>query len=700
MKILKISLLALLAFMLEIPFVKADEGMWLPLFLKNREADMQSKGFKLSAEDVYSVNQSSLKDAILLFGRGCTGELVSKQGLLFTNHHCGHGAIQQHSSLEKDYLTKGFWAQNMKEELPCKGLSVKLLIRMEDVSERILSAKDKKEAIKQIENEAIKGTHYTAEVKPFFYGNQYFLFVNEEFKDVRLVGAPPSNIGKFGGDTDNWMWPRHTGDFALFRIYVGKDNKPSEYNENNIPYTPKRFLQISLNGVEENDFTFVFGYPGRTQEYLSSYAVESLSKIENPLRIEARTKRLDAIKAGMDSDPLIRIQYSAKSATIANGWKKWIGENKGIESTKIIEKKKKFEKDFQAWTSTTEGKAYLTVLPSLKKKFNELSTYLTLSTYFNEVTSAPELVQFSYRFEKLVKLCENKNVSDNEIKEEVEKLKKTAEGFFKDFNKNVDQQVFIALGNVKIDGEVLKIVDFPDVDYNTHVKKMYATSIFGNAQTTFDFLNNFKRKDANKITNDLMYQYSSLVYGQYKTQTQPLVAQYYKEIDSLQKLYMKGMMEMQTEKIFYPDANSTLRVAYGKVEGFKPADAIKYNYYTTLKGIMEKENPEVYDYVVESRLKELYTTKDYGKYANKKGEMPVAFIASNHTTGGNSGSPVLNANGELIGINFDRNWQGTMSDIVYDPEICRNIALDIRYCLFIIDKYAGAKWLIEELGLY
>lgn len=687
---------------------RADEGMWLPILLNKNEADMQAKGLQINAEDIYSVNGSSLKDAILMFGGGCTGELVSDQGLLFTNHHCGYGQIQAHSTLENDYLTKGFWAKELGDELACPGLTVSLLIRMEDVTDSVLhdipsyyTNKQKNDTIqariKELVKSAEEGTHYKASVKPFFQGNQYYLFLHEVFTDVRLVGAPPSNIGKFGGDTDNWMWPRHTGDFSVFRVYVDSQNKPAPYSPTNRPYQPKKYLPISLEGVEEGDFTFVFGYPGRTQEYLTSYAVKLLSQTENPLRIKARTKRLGLIKAASDQDPLIRIQYAAKSAQIANAWKKWIGENKGIQRLNTIPQKEQFEIEFQAWTESESAAAiYKNLLPELKRIYTEMEPYAAMNAQFQEHILAPEIVSFAYKFKTLVEQSQNK---DSALSANLAKLKQNAQTHFKNYNPSLDRSIFEELSVIEetLGKEPIRLIDFPDEEYGKYLDKIYATSIFADETKCLKFLENYKPSDYKKIEKDPAYQYAQIAYSQYNQQTRPMLQSYQNQIDSLQSLYMRAQMEMQKDKNFYPDANFTLRLAYGKVEGFRPANGVIYEHYTTLDGIMEKENPEIYDYVVEDKLKELYKTKDFGDYADKNGKMPIAFIASNHTTGGNSGSPVLNAKGELIGINFDRNWEGTMSDIVYDPLLCRNISLDVRYCLFIIDKFAGANRLIEEL---
>ena len=701
--------------------VFADEGMWLPLLLQQNQEDMQRSGLRLTAEDIYSINQSSLKDAIVQFGGGCTGEVVSPQGLLLTNHHCGFDYIQSHSSVKHDYLTLGFWAQSMQEELPCPGLEVRFLKEMRDVTEAVLDglSDDMPEAARQDSvkarsgrlREEFAGANIDVRVLPFYYGNQYYLFVYEVFKDVRLVGAPPSNIGKFGGDTDNWMWPRHTGDFSVFRIYADSNNMPAPYSPGNKPYEPKKYLKIDLRGYEEGDFTFVFGYPGRTQEYLSSFGVEQVLKVEDPMRVAARTARLEVIKAAMEKDPATRIQYAAKAASIANGWKKWMGEIKGIERINVPGSKRDYEKVFQDWTGSVSGAPYSGVLPALKSAYQKMEPYLTEAVIFQEHTIASEIVPFAYSFQKL---CQASKEQDK-VEETLAKCRAAAEKFYKDYNPEVDRALFETM---------MALVPAQDRMSDAEIKKMaasfYEKSLFASPQKMMTFLDKYKAADYKTIEKDPVYAYADRVYGEYRKSVYPMLMQCRKTIDSLQRLYMKGQLALKESGAFapllaggqkklvlsnvgssrfYPDANFTLRVTYGKVQGFTPADAVRYRHYTTLDGIMQKENPDIYDYVVEAKLKELYAKKDYGRYANALGEMPVAFIGTNHTTGGNSGSPVLNGDGNLIGINFDRNWEGTMSDIRYDPEMCRNIMLDIRYCLFIIDKFAGASRLVEEMDI-
>jgi hypothetical protein len=701
--------------------LKADEGMWIPMLLEQlNQKDMQTMGMKITAEDIYSINHSSLKDAILLFGGGCTAEFVSNQGLILTNHHCGYSNIQSHSTLDHDYLTNGFWARNTSEELTNPSLTATLLIRMEDVTAKVLAVVRKNmteiqrdEAIekicKSIEKEAVTGTHYKASIKPFYYGNQYYMFITEVFKDIRLVGAPPSNIGKFGGDSDNWMWPRHTGDFSIFRVYVGKDNKPAEYSADNVPYQPKKHLEISLKGAEKNDFTFVFGYPGRTQQYLTSHAVDLLSNSDNPARIKMRDKRLEIIGSDINSDKLIRIQYSAKYASIANGWKKWIGENRGINRMQAIAKKQNLEKEFDNWVQKDENriKEYGGLIKDFENTYNDLKPYTMASVYFSEAGLAPEIIRFAWGFKMLVDQSKDSKIKPEDFQKTLDQYQKGLIGYFKNYNVNTDKKIFAEL--MKIYFQDCDLAFQPKAfeaiknkykgDFSKFADDIYSKSFMSTIEKSTEFLNKYKTGSYKKLEKDPAYILATSIYNNYIDNIQGKLLGLSDKTDSLYRVYVKAMMEMQPDKRFYPDANSTLRVTYGKVNDYYPRDAVHYTHYTTIEGIMQKEDPAIYDYVVEPKLKALYKTKDYGRYANKSGEMPVAFIGTNHTTGGNSGSPVLNAYGQLIGLNFDRNWEGTMSDVIYDPDQCRNITLDIRYCLFIIDKYAGADNLIKEMTI-
>ena len=699
----------------------AGEGMWIPMLLEQlNEKEMKAMGMNITAEDIYSINQSSLKDAIVLFGRGCTAEIISDKGLLLTNHHCGYGAIQRHSSIENDYLTDGFWAMKQEEELPNPGLTVTLMVSMEEVTDRVLEGvndnmteAERNASISENSDKIIKdfeaNSDYKANIKSFFKGNAFYMIITQTFRDVRLVGAPPSNIGKFGGDTDNWMWPRHTGDFSIFRIYTDKDGKPADYAEDNIPYKPKYHFPISLKGVNEGDFTFVFGYPARTNEYLPSYAVEMITESGNPHKIKLRETRLDIFGKYASDNPEVRIQYASKDARVANYWKKMIGESGGIKRLNGIEKKQAYETRFYKWATSTEelSEKYGELIAEFESSYGQLEPLSLAADYIREAGLAIEIVRFARNFSKLVEMSESGENDEETIEKEVESLKRIVKNFFKDYYQPIDEEVMTAM--LKLYDENLTPPFKPEFfnnihakfknDYQSYTDYVFAKSIFDNEDALNELLNNYKTKKYKKIVKDPAYEMASEIMTFYQDKIKPERDFLTRQLDSLQRVYMKAQMAMEPEKRFYPDANFTLRVSYGHVEGYNPKDGVYYKHFTTLEGIMEKEDPEIYDYVVEDRLKELYESKDYGPYADTDGSMHVAFVASNHTTGGNSGSPVLNADGELVGVNFDRCWEGTMSDLMYDPEVCRNISIDIRYFLFIVDKFAGAGYLIEEMDL-
>ncbi|MBA3971360.1 MAG: S46 family peptidase [Bacteroidetes bacterium] len=717
---MKKSILIFLSFnFLTFNLAKADEGMWLPMFLKAmNEADMQSKGLKLTAEDIYSINKSSLKDAIVHFGGGCTAEIISDKGLMFTNHHCGYGQIQSHSTVENDLLTNGFWAKSQDQELPNPGLTATIIIRMEDVTKKVLenvtpgmsdAERENKvnESIGKIINETVKDTHYGAYIRPFFYGNEYYMFVTETFKDVRLVGAPPSSIGKFGGDTDNWMWPRHTGDFSIFRIYANKDNRPAEYSKDNVPYKPKYVIPISIKGIEENDFTMVYGFPGRTSEYLSSYAVNIIMNEQDPAKVKIRATRLGVWDEDMKASDKVRIQYSAKYAGIANYWKKWDGEIKGLKKADAINKKKKFEQDFMVKVNADQdAKAkYGTLFTDLEKLYGEISPVSKQRDYYGEAVMGIEAVTVSsYFFEVINAMQTGKKAAD--LQKNIDKLKTDVPAFYKDYNAATDEKICVVMLEAYLNNidKSQRPAVFAEIekkykgDLKKYAKDLYSKSMFVSQEKIMQALNDLD-KNYKKIAKDPVFKLMHSSMTKYTTEILPKFMELDAKITSLNRTYMKAMRELITTKKYYPDANSTLRVTYGKVNGYEPKDGIHYNYYTTLDGVMEKENPAVDEFVVAPKLKDLYLKKDYGQYANKNGELPVAFCASNHTTGGNSGSPVFNGEGQLIGTNFDRNWEGTMSDIIYNPDQVRNIVLDVRFTLFVIDKFAGAGYLLNEMKI-
>ena len=699
--------------------LKADEGMWIPLLIEKYNIKlMQEKGFRLTAEDIYSVNKACMKDAILSFGGGCTGEVISREGLLITNHHCGYGQIQRHSSLEHDYLTEGFWAMSHDEELPNPGLTVTFLKWMEDVTDQVLKgvtdnmSSDEREKLisynqSEIRSKAIEGTGYSATIRPFFMGNQYFIFVNETYRDIRLVGAPPSAIGKFGGETDNWIWPRHTGDFSLFRIYADKDNKPAEYSPDNVPYKPVYYFPISLRGVQEGDFTMVFGYPGSTAEYVPSFHIDMLKNYVYPKLVEIRTRKIDIMEAAMATDPLIRIQYSTKKSGIANSWKRWMGEIQGLEKMNTIGRKRDYERRITDWINDDNNRKeeFGNLLPEYEKIYNDFKVYYLLNNYTGEVVNGAEAIGFAANMKGLAELIE-KNAGEDVISSARERLVAYSADFYKNYNNPTDRQLFIAvmsLYGTAIDKEwqfpgYIEIKNKCKGDFEALADELYRKSVFTDRERFRDFVENFNKSSLKKLRKDVFYILANSAVDFININIRQPLVRLRSEIQELDPKYMQAQMEFEKDRLFYPDANSTLRLTYGEVKGYFSRDAVYFTHYTTLKGIMEKDNPEIYDYDVPDKLRELYRNKDFGRYT-QNGEVPVCFVATNHTTGGNSGSPVINAEGQLIGVNFDRAWEGVASDMAYNPEQSRNISLDIRYALFLIDKFAGAGYLLNEMTI-
>lgn len=699
--------------------VMADEGMWFPQLLQQlNAAEMRLKGLQIPTEEIYSVNKNSLKDAVVLFGGGCTGEIISSQGLLLTNHHCGFGEIQSHSSLEHNYLRDGFWAMSEKEELPCPGLTATFIIRIDDVTADFsaslegLSEQERAAKIKEIsarlEKKAVEGTHYEARVRQFYSGNEFYLIVTETFKDVRLVGAPPSAIGKFGGDTDNWMWPRHTGDFSIFRVYANAENKPAEYSEKNVPFKPRHFFSISLKGVQPEDFTMVYGFPGRTQEYISSYQLQTILEVTNPNRIQVRTERLRIMGEAMRSSEALHLKYADKQSGVSNGWKKWKGESKGLESSDGLQKKQYFETDFNAWCAKDPAKMkkYGDVLPSLERLYSGNRPYLSANDFYAEAAMGIEILSFAVGMKAFADLAAKENPDTAALNKEHRGVKGGFEGYFKDYDAPTDCRMAASLLEI-FDLSVpdsLKPAYFTELrsryhrDFGQMAKELFAKSILDDGEKLTNLFSKTPVSCGKTLKKDPAYRLADELISFYRSRIADKVTGLNTELARLNRIYMAGQREMQPDKKFYPDANSTLRLAYGQVRGYDARDAVHFNYYTTLDGLMEKYIPGDEEFDVPSHLIELYNKKDYGRYA-VNGTVPVAFIATNHTTGGNSGSPVLNAFGQLIGTNYDRVWEGTMSDIQFNPEICRNVTLDIRYTLFIIDKYAGAQRLISEMDI-
>ena len=687
-------------------------GMWIPSLLKGmNESEMKKLGMKISAEDIYSVNKSSLKDAVPQFDGGCTAEVISDKGLILTNHHCGFDNIQSHSTVENDYLTNGFWAYKMEEELPNKDLYVTFIIRIEDVTTKVLEGtgtlateaeKQKKiqENISFLNKTLPKEAWQENNIRTFYDGNQYLLFVIENYKDVRLVGAPPSSIGKFGSDTDNWVWPRHTGDFSLFRIYADKNNRPAAYSKDNVPYKPKHFFPISINGIKENDFTMVMGYPGRTQEYLPAIAVDQIVNTLNPVKIEVRDAALKVQDGFMRKDNAIKIQYASKYAAVANYWKKWIGETKGLKKSNAISVKQKFEAAFQEKIILAGKQAeYGNIISDFDKNYSEIKDFALARDLFSEVVLRnSELLQNSYRLYQLEQILKTKG--EQAFTDRKNNLSNGIVDFYKDYNAMVDKNVFeqlIAIYAKRLPSQFLPN-ELNNLNATQLTNDIYTNTKLTNLEDFRSLLEGDSKTVIEKISADKGYQILKAMADAYTKNVLPKYDELNLKNIATQRTYMKAILELFPNDRIFPDANSTLRVTYGKVKGYKPNDAITYDPFTYLDGVMEKYVPGDYEFDVPKKLIDLYNSKDYGVYASK-GKIPVAFIATNHTTGGNSGSPALDAKGNLIGLNFDRVWEGTMSDIYYSPEICRNIMVDIRYVLFIIDKFAGADNLIKELKI-
>ncbi|MBQ9185428.1 MAG: S46 family peptidase [Bacteroidales bacterium] len=692
----------------------ADEGMWmLPLLQKMNIKTMKSMGCKLSAEDIYSINHSSLKDAIVQFGGGCTGEVISKDGLLVTNHHCGYSSIQRLSSPEHNYLENGYWAMNREEEIPAPGLSVTFLVSMTDVTtilqkaydaafeltkDDAAAAKARDNAAEELEKKAEEDNpNCKAEIENFYNANVQYLIIYKTYEDVRFVGAPPASVGKFGGETDNWMWPRHTGDFSMFRIYAGADNEPAAYSENNVPYHPKKNLKISLKGVKEGDFSFIMGYPGSTQRFQTAAQLKSM--IDNRMvSVGARTARQEVMWAGMESDPAIRLQYANKYASSANGWKKWQGEKLAFEKLNIIGREEQKEKDFMAWVNADpeRTKKYGDALDQLKT-ISELS-----SKPSNEVTLLAECIYNVGPMSVYASFMRALNTSFRNAPSDttgaIQKGIEATKRVFKDYNVDLEKKMAVRMLNyyrehADTSAYLNAIGDFANMDFNAYVEDLFSSSAFASAQ-------NLEKADLSPKTigADPMSVLYTDFFRVYMSKA------HYMNLDrearaEAAKSFAGGILEWQAGKPSYPDANFTMRLTYGKVGGYSPKNGVWYSHFTTLDGVMEKEDPTNYEFIVPARLKELWNAKDYGIYADAAGELPTCFLTNNDITGGNSGSPVLNAKGELIGLAFDGNWESMSSDVMFEPELQRCICVDIRYVLFMMDKFGGASWLLNEMNI-
>jgi len=717
-KILFITLIGIFSFS-----AIADEGMWLPQLLQSlNEEDMQTHGLQLTAADLYSINQSSLKDAIVSLGGFCTAEMISNEGLMLTNHHCGFDAIQTHSSVTNDYLEDGFWAMSRDAELENQGLTATFLISIESVTERVLAGFDTLnlseterkvkigEAIKEIVAETTEGNHFSARVKSFFGGNEYYLLVYETFKDVRLVGAPPSSIGKFGGDTDNWMWPRHTGDFSLFRIYMAADGTPAEYSKENIPYKPKHFLPISLNGVNNGDYTMIYGFPGRTDRYLTSYGVQEAIEQSGPTIVDIRSEKLAIMKEAMDKSSKTKIQYAAKYAQTSNYWKYFIGQSKGLKRMRVYDKKRKIEGTFRVWVASGDDKRqakYGNALDLIEDAYFANRKINVPRTYLNEaVFQGAEILYFSFmmnnRFSALPK------EDGKEKRERLKDIKNTAKDFYKNYNADVDEKLLSAMLEMYYYNipksqhpEIFQKIEkqrfgLKKLDFDYYAKKVFKKSIFASRAKFYDFLNN---SSAKKIAKDPAHKTIMSIYNFYLTNHFPKRKKIRADLEKGNRLFIAGLREMNPDKKYYPNANSTMRLTYGNVGDYQPGNAMQYDYYTTIDGIMEKEDPTNEEFIVPKKLKQLYKIGDYGKYGDEEGNLRINFISNNDITGGNSGSPVINAWGELVGTAFDGNWEAMSGDIAFENQVQRTISVDIRYIMFIIDKFAGATHLIDEITI-
>jgi len=711
----KLGLLVLSALILSVGSLRADEGMWmLPLIQKLNSKKMSEMGFKLSAKDIYDINNSSLKDAVLHFGGGCTAEVISKDGLVLTNHHCGYGTIQKLSTVDHDYLQNGYWAMNHDQELPAKGLTVIFLDHFEDVTKAVTEAMDaakdpkaRDEAFRTVSDQltakAVGNSKFLrARVVSFFGDNQYFMVVSKTYSDIRFVGAPPSSIGKFGGETDNWMWPRHTGDFSMFRIYADKDNNPAEYSKENVPYQPKKFLTISLKGVGQNDPAMIIGYPGRTNRFMTSYEVKETSEVTNAVTILVRGVRQGILWADMEADPKVRLQYSSKYAGSANFWKKAIGMNETFDKLKVYERRAAEEKSFSEWVAADPARIekYGKALADVKSAIEGRAKLQYVSRFYMEALSSIELTSAATRFGPQASR-EGRGGAPGGAGGRPS-FQMSPSDFYKDYNVSTDIKVAKAL--IKLFREKVPASDLPgfyktiDTEYqgnvDAYVDAMFNQSVF----TSEEKLKAAKAGDKKAMETDLAYVAGKEISSAFMKYFMEL-EKYRTQYASGQKLYIAGMLEMKAGQAIYPDANSTMRLTYGKVLNYSPKDGVIFDYVTTLDGVMQKEDPKNYEFTVPARLKELYEAKDFGQYALKDGRMPVAFLTNNDITGGNSGSPVMNKKGELIGTAFDGNWESMSSDIIFEPSLQRCINVDIRYTLFIMDKFGGAGYLLNEMKI-
>ncbi|MGM0612433.1 MAG: S46 family peptidase [Bacteroidota bacterium] len=699
------------------PMLKADEGMWLPFLVERLNyEDMQKMGLELTPEEIYSVNNASLKDAIVQFGNGCTGEIISEKGLILTNHHCGYGNIQAHSTTENDYLKDGFWARSLEEELPNEDFSVSFLIRVDDVTDQVLEDvnadmdeqernKVIDEKIKKLKKEATKDNEYNAVLKSFFDGNAYYLFLMEEYPDVRLVGAPPSSIGNFGGDTDNWMWPRHTGDFSLFRVYTAPDGSPAEYSKDNVPMKPKHHLPISIDGVKPGDFSMIMGYPGGTDRYMTSFGIkQNLAKMY-PTRIKIRRQKLDIMDKYMDNNSSVKIKYASKRARVSNYWKNFIGMSKALKDLKIPQEKEQLEERLTKWINESEERKekYGNALSDIEEFYKASDDQITHRYYFIEaIYLGPEVIGLSRQFEPLAAALDADEKDDEKIEAMIAKIKSDIKKHFKDYYKPLDKDMMAVMFRM-FSEEVpedqqpelfKKMVKKHDGNFEELAAKIYSKSMFDSKEEVMKWLDDPKLKTLKK---DPVYKLKEAFFMNFNKMQAGLQEANLKK-NKGRRLFMQALRKMDSDKTFYPDANFTMRLSYGEVDGYKPKDAVTYRHFTTLQGIMEKEDPDNKEFIVPEKLKELYKNKNYGPYGEGD-EMHVCFLTDHDITGGNSGSPVIDGKGNLIGLAFDGNWEAMSGDIAFEDELQRTINADIRYVLFVIDKFAGAQNIIDELDI-
>jgi hypothetical protein len=711
-------------------FSTAKEGMWLPPTLKARAADMKAEGLEIPIDQLYNDQGTGLNNAVVLFGKGCTGEIISSQGLILTNHHCGYGTVQGLSSRENDYFANGFWAMNNKQELPCAGLTVTFVRKMENVTSRITydlpdtaSEASRDSMIAGRIRGLVKGYKLTsgldAQIQPYYNGNQYWVILSETYRDIRLVGFPPNGIGQFGGDTDNWMWPRHTGDFSIFRVYAGKDGKPADYNAGNKPYRPKQFFSINTSGYKEGDFTMVYGFPGATQEYIASPQLNIVYTIQDPIRIAARTKKLDVWNNAMRTDRDVFIKYTSKRASVANGWKKWQGELRGLRINDIPAVKRSYENDFQSWAvrdTTTPYADYL--LSNIQAAAGSAGPAIRADEYIKESVLAVELINQGGELDKLLNALRRRQPGA------LEAAKTSWAGFYRNYDAATDQKVFAALLPMFMKEAPEFVPSYYEFglraaggDYERWARHVYNTSMVTSQERFNAFVDG--TADTNRIMADPAWQLYHSISDVRRQMIAPVVNQYAQRITRLNRLYMAAQMTRDgSSHAYYPDANLTLRMSYGHVKGIDPEGPAGYSYQTYIDEVLAKDQPDVEEFRVPEKTKTLYAARDYGRWgipvpntsifrtasettqaAKQEKTLPVAFLADNHTTGGNSGSPVLNARGQLIGTNFDRIWEGTMSDLYFDPALSRNISVDIRYTLWVIEKFGGAGWLLKEMKL-